>query len=303
MFRRFWGIVLCGAFSVACNSSDNAGHEAGVNTEAKVLKEEKSAGAGTYDVSTPAKKWVLPDELKEISGNYWLDNNHLLVVEDLHAILYVLRLDEEAVIEKKIPFINQEKDKLDMEDVTVAADTAYVLWSHGSIFKVTDWKSTPKTEEFPTDLNKKNNSEGLCLDPVTGNLLLACKDKTEDDDEKKSTRAVYEFDVNTDKLKPEPFLLIHKKDFKPLLGESLDFYPSAIAVHPASRDIYVLSTRENKLLAQYARSGELKAAQMINSELLPQPEGICFSPEGIMYISSEGKKDGHAVICQFVPKK
>ena len=33
-----------------------------------------------------------------------------------------------------------------------------------------------------------------------------------------------------------------------------------------------------------------KAVQFIDKELMPQPEGICFSPEGKLYISSEGKK-------------
>ncbi|HWC54549.1 MAG TPA: hypothetical protein VG676_13265, partial [Chitinophagaceae bacterium] len=29
----------------------------------------------TYDLTRPSKKWILPKELKEISGQVWLDRN------------------------------------------------------------------------------------------------------------------------------------------------------------------------------------------------------------------------------------
>ena len=78
-------------------------------------------------------------------------------------------------------------------------------------------------------------------------------------------------------------------DFK-IADEKLEFNPSAIAVHPVTHDIYLLSTRDNKCMAVYSHQGILKAFQYIDAELMPQPEGICFSPDGKLYISSEGKK-------------
>ena len=43
-------------------------------------------------------------------------------------------------------------------------------------------------------------------------------------------------------------------------------------------------------MAIYSHDGKFKMVQFIDKELMPQPEGICFSPEGKLYISSEGKK-------------
>jgi hypothetical protein len=54
--------------------------------------------------------------------------------------------------------------------------------------------------------------------------------KSDAQEEKKSTRAVYEFYLSSGKLKKEPFLLIHKKDFNGNENEVSNFYPSAIAV-------------------------------------------------------------------------
>ena len=43
-------------------------------------------------------------------------------------------------------------------------------------------------------------------------------------------------------------MLIHKKDFKKETGEKLDFFPSAIAVHPVTHDVYILSTKDTKCM-------------------------------------------------------
>ena len=85
-------------------------------------------------------------------------------------------------------------------------------------------------------------------------------------------------------------MVIHKKDFESLTGEKLSFNPSAIAVHPVTHDIYILTTRDNKGMAVFSHDGVLKSYQTIDKDLMQQPEGICFSPDGKLYISSEGKK-------------
>lgn len=242
-----------------------------------------------YDLSKPRKMWELPKDLKEISGNAWVDNTHLLVIEDLHPNLYLLALGDKVQIEKTIPFEPSKDKKVDIEDVTLIGNTAYALWSHGVIFKITNWQNKQQTTEMPTTLSKENNTEGICYDPVTHNLLIACKNESGLDDAKKSTRAIYSFDPESGKLNSDPFMVINKKDFKNAAGEKLDFYPSAIAVHPQSHDIYILSTKENKCMAVYTHDGQFKSVQFIDKDEMEQPEGICFSPDGNLYISSEGK--------------
>jgi hypothetical protein len=252
-----------------------------------------------YDLSRPDKSWALPPQLKEISGNTWVDKDHLLAIEDLHPNLYLIRLGQPPVIEKQIAFLPEKNKKMDIEDVVLCNNTVYALRSHGTIFKIRDWQQTPQIKKIKTFLNKENNTEGICLDPVTNDLLIVCKNEANtEDEEKKSTRAVYEFDLKGDSLKTQPFLYIYKKQFKKITGNPIEFYPSAIAVHPVTHDLYILSTRGTKCLAIFTYKGELKSVQLINRDLLPQPEGICFSPDGIMYVSSEGKK-GNALINKY----
>ena len=84
--------------------------------------------------------------------------------------------------------------------------------------------------------------------------------------------------------------------------EKLEFFPSAIAVHPLTHDVYILSTKETKCMAVYTHDGVLKSLQIIDKEVLPQPEGICFAPDGTLYISTEGRHDAPAFILQFKKK-
>lgn len=244
-----------------------------------------------YDLKAPSHTWKLPSQLIEVSGNAWIDKDHLILIEDLHPDLYYIKIDDkQATLEKTIPFAEQEKEKVDIEDVTYADNNVYALWSHGVLFKISDWQGKPAIEKIKTGLKKENNTEGLCYDPVTKKLLIACKDDPGLPDEKKSAKAVYEFDLNKSALDSLPFLVIHKKDFEKITDEKIAFNPSAIAVHPITHDVYLLSTRDNKGMVVYSHDGTIKSYQEIDKDLMPQPEGICFSPEGKLYISSEGKK-------------
>ncbi len=252
-----------------------------------------------YNLMNPIKKWIVPDELFEISGQSWIDNNHLLAVEDAHATLYLLRMDDNLQIEKTIVFADTSGKKFDLEDIAVIGPDAYAIWSQGKVYKIANWKGKFTVEKYKTGLDKANNTEGLCYDPVTKNLLVACKNESDVEDEKKSTRSIFEFDLKGDTLKTEPFLLIHTDELSKLSTEKLLFFPSAVAVHPKTHDVYVLSTKDTKCMARYSHKGDLISLQFFDKDLLPQPEGICFAPDGTMYVSSEGKNGEPAVIYSF----
>jgi uncharacterized protein YjiK len=275
-------------------------------TKDKTAENENNDKTGIpgYDLKHPSQTWKLPEQLKEISGIVKLGADSLLAIEDLHASLYFLKLENsKASVVATLPFATNQKDKFDIEDVAVIGDTIYALWSHASVFKIWNWRSNIQAKELSTFLDKKNNTEGLAYDPASGNLLIACKKESGDEDEKKTTRSVYEFDVKTDELKPNPFLLIEKKDFKKFIADKVDFFPSGITVHPFSHDIYIISTRGNKCIACYSHSGQLKSFEYLDKDLLPQPEGICFDAAANLYISTEGKHGEPAAIYEFTKSK
>jgi len=276
---------------ISCADNTSSEKKSADNKTTETTLANSNAVPGGFDLSKPTHTWRLPEQLVEVSGNAWVDANHLILIEDLDPALYLIKLDDKnATLEKTIPFAETEKEKVDIEDVAIVDNTVYALWSHGALFKITDWRGTPKVDKFKTGLKKENNTEGLCYDPVTQRLLIACKDDPGIPDEKKSAKAVYQFDLGKQTLLQPPYMVIHAKDFEKVTNEKLDFNPSAIAVHPTTHDIYILTTKDNKGMAIFSHEGVLKSYQSIDKELMPQPEGICFSPDGKLYISSEGKK-------------
>jgi uncharacterized protein YjiK len=268
-----------------------------------VVNKQPATSASSYDVNKPDRHWKLPEGLVEVSGNSWVDNEHLILIEDQHPTLYLIKIGEKATLEKTIDFQKNEKNKFDIEDVVVIDNVAFALWSRGTLFEIKNWNSKPDVEEIKTFLGKDNNTEGLCYDPVTKSLLVACKGESGLNDEKKSAKAVYQFDMESKTLQEKPFLVIHEEDFEKLAGDKIKFNPSAIAIHPETKDMYLLSTQDNKCLAVFNREGKLISFQFIDKDLMPQPEGICFSPDGKMYISSEGKKGEAGNLFEFNPKK
>lgn len=254
-----------------------------------------------YNLKKPTLSWELPSQLVEVSGNAWVDKDHLLVIEDLTPNLYYIKFDlKTATLEKTIPFVETDKDKVDIEDVTIVDNIVYALWSHGALFKITDWQNNPQIEKIKTGLSKDNNTEGLCFDPVTKQLLIACKDSSGTGED--SAKAVYSFNMENNKLNEKPFMVIHPKDFISATGSSLSFNPSSIAVHPVTHDIYMLTTRDSKGMAVFSHEGVLKSYQPIDKELMEQPEGICFNPDGKLIISSQGKKGNAGNVFEFDPK-
>jgi uncharacterized protein YjiK len=254
-----------------------------------------------YDLSKPSQVWNLPQSLKEVSGIAYVNDSHWLLIEDVHPNLYLVHFEKEAVVEKSIPFAQRGDGKFDVEDVALVGNTAYVLWSHGVIYKVGNWNGQPTIGRWETGLTKTNNAEGLSFDPISHCLLIACKNQSLYEGEKKSTRVVYRFDLSSCKLLKEPFLLIHKKDFEEKEKEVSHFYPSAIALQPQTHDLYILSTKETKAMAVYSYEGRFKFFQLIDKELMPQPEGICFSSKGDLYISTEGKHGKSGKVLKFHP--
>jgi uncharacterized protein YjiK len=77
----------------------------------------------------------------------------------------------------------------------------------------------------------------------------------------------------------------------------LSFQPSGIAVHPKSGDLYILAAVGN-LVMIFSREGKTLAMVELKSKHHPQPEGICFDPEGTLYIANEGD-GGDGTILEF----
>lgn len=252
-----------------------------------------------YDVKTPAKTYQLRNKYREISGICLLPGSDALVfVQDEAVRGYQFDLSSEAVTEYV------KHDYGDAEDIVVIDNTAYLLHAGNrpALYKITDYnRGSAQYERFDLNLDKEYDPEGLCHDVEQHRLLIACKGSPVKGD---SLRQIFAFDLQSEKKIKDPVMTIDSRDF--LARKEGRFHPSAIAIHPHSKDIYLIGTKEVKMIACYSSAGEFKAASKLDKKLLVQPEGIAFTDSAELVIcsegseSSKGKKGKKAKIVFFV---
>ena len=272
-----------------------------------------------YTINNPDASWELPGKLEEVSGLSYIDENLLACVQDEKGNIYLFNL-QSGEVEQKIDF----EDDGDYEGIEIIGQDAWVLKSNGTLFEVLDFLEveTPFVRKYATELTGKNDAEGLGFDPIENNLLIACKGHPFVDEKKgKEFKAIYNFSLEEKKLDLNPLFLIvmdtvkYYKNYNTMtqLGVELmafindskgdvSFQPSGLAVHPVSGNLYVIASVGN-LLIVYSRESEMLAMFKLRNKYFPQPEGICFSPDGTLYISNEADDNDEATILKFRLKK
>ncbi|HET6569126.1 MAG TPA: SdiA-regulated domain-containing protein [Rhodothermales bacterium] len=241
-----------------------------------------------YDFSAPSARHPLPDELKEVSSVAPLGGTKLVVNEDNRGRVYVLDAQSGKVL-------NEVKfgKKGDFEEVEPVGGALYVLRSDGTLFALqSGWESgNEQVDEYELDLPKGCDAEGLAYHTGSHRLLVSCKE----DPGKgiKDARAIYAYDIEAGKVGEEPEFVIPFDEIARVAGidekDAEDFKPSAMAFHPVTGDLYVLSS-VLKVIVVLGPSGEILRVDKLDGDLLEQPEGIGFLPNGDMLISSEGQK-------------
>lgn len=231
---------------------------------------------------TIINKWLMPEELMEISGLGFIDNDRVAAVQDELGIIYLYNLKTQKV-EHRTTFQKQG----DFEGVEVVGSTAWVIRSDGHLYEVLNFETDkPIVNEYNTTLTSKENIEGLALDKKNNRLLLSVKDR---DNYDKNTKGIYAFNLQTKKMDNDPAYKIELKNDFFKGKKSHHPRPSAVAVDPGSENIFVLDGPSARLLI-LGTDSKLKSVIELDKKQFRQAEGIAFSPDGKMYISNEGTK-------------
>lgn len=253
-----------------------------------------------YSLKRPVEKYFLPYVLEEISGLSFQAPDVLVAVNDEMGKLFTYDLTKRKIVRS-----TRFQKPGDYEGVEVVADSVYVLRSDGDILPFSYTSTTEvKVKKVETALTKKNDTEGLGYDAKNHRLVIACKEKGAIADQKGKGRAFYSYDLATRKLNEEPLFRISAKKMKTFWESKRDFTyekdrikfkPSAIALHPIDGHYYILSSVGKYLLVVNQR-GDIMGSYPLSPRVFIQPEGLCFSPAGDMYISSEGDGDRGYVV-------
>jgi hypothetical protein len=257
--------------------------------------------------------WRLPKELNEISANVLLNGNRMACIQDKAGIVFIYDLEAKAIT-SQIPFSTNG----DYEGLAVVGNTFYVLRSDGMLYEVQSRGGSGKPHVVTYDLpfGASNDTEPMCYDSAHDRLLVGTK---EGDLSGNGTNGVYSFDLRTKKMSTNEIFDISsakgnendehkkknsneneknkKKNDKKKSEKNIDIKPSEIAIHPGTRDVYILDGPKSELLIA-DQTGHIKSVTQLDRKTFPQPEGMCFSAAGELYISSEGGKNGTGVIAR-----
>lgn len=267
---------------------------------ASYTSNEKMVG---YNMTKPESTIILPDTLREVSGLTSIDSVSFACIQDENGILFIYD-----------PMKNEVKKQYtfhldgDYEGIARVGKMIYVLRSDGVLFEIADYDSKDfKVNSYQTGI-PANNNEGLCHDPDSNRLLIACKGKIGKGPEFKDKRVIYAFDLKTKTLSKEPvfefdvqsikeFAIANKIDLptktRKRKGETvaepfIKFRTSAICIHPIKKKLFVLSASDH-LLFIVNMNGSLEHLEPLDPEMFNKAEGITFFENGDMLITNEGQ--------------
>lgn len=280
--------LLLAIFLISCGSSDRK-----TSKQDTVSKETFEPKGG--------KLYTVPAELVEISGISFVSDSVLVAVQDEEGILFFYDLNKEAIT-RQYEFWKGK----DYEDLAVVGNDLWIVNSSGALYELKNFKNGPsKPNVFKTVLKEENNIEGLALDKKNNRLLLAVKDLSMDGDEKE--KDIYAFDLKTKTLNTQPVFSIRlseietffkgdeieevsKKILKAVGNQNLNkvFRTSALAFHPKTGELYVLSSLNN-IIAVLDQKGSITKVLELDGKEFIQPEGLAFTQDGRLFVSNEGQ--------------
>jgi uncharacterized protein YjiK len=244
-----------------------------------------------YNLLHPDDSYTLDQELDEISGITSAKHNCLTCVQDESRDIYELQNGK---------IVNHFKSgkKGDSEDIVVMDDTAYILDAKKcAIYEYKNYvKSMKNPKKHKLNLNKSFDPEGMCYDKHNECLLVACKGNPI---KESIIRKIFIFDLNRHVLKNKAYFTV---DSNTLSDNSTGkiFNPSGIAIHPKTSEIYLIGSRSLKMIVCLDTKGDkILSKEKLKDSIFGQPEGITFSVEGDLLISSERKNSTSAEIFRF----
>lgn len=288
----------------ACSRGDSHQKEQATKAAAENKSPSTSDVTGLmpgYNLKQPARVARLPGSLREASDVTAVSATEIAMVQDEKGIVYLYDFNVDSVTQKF-----KFGPKGDFEGIALANDTMYVLKSDGTLYKIADWRQD--THAVHTSLNLPTaDNEGLCFDPVSGKLLISPKSRWKKQmGGGKHKRPIFAFDPETGELSREPVFVLHTDDMvafahshhltlpgkwskKGKFKEKLQFRPAAVAVHPVTGHIFIISAKDRVMLS-FDREGQITGLSVLDAELFLQPEGMAFLPDGTMIVVNESPK-------------
>lgn len=246
---------------------------------------------------TEPQRFRVRESMQEISGIVLFpDERHIYSINDEQGKIFEINVTANE------PYPNSKFDRSgDYEDLAHTDKGWIVLKSNGTLYQIHDiFTDSVTSTEYPFLRQGKQEFESIYPDASSNSLVVICKQCEEDKGQRATT--AYRFNLSTMQYDTAPAYRLDVTEIAKAAGNDMkNFRPSAAAVHPIEKRLYIIDAINN-LLVITDMNGKVQEAHHLKSKLFEQPEGISFAPNGDMYISNEAG-DGIADILKFTYKR
>lgn len=248
-----------------------------------------------YDIDSPDKKIILPTILNEVSGIAYIDSTHVAFVQDELGSVFIYDIKTDQIISQ-----HKFSDIGDFEGLTYTGESLFILRSDGLLTEWSDFNINQNNGTiFTYDLKLSTfDNEGLVWDSLNNRLLIAGKSEPLIKENKKD-RFIYGFDIDTSQLDSNPAYILNLKILEKFAKKNdvkfvdkkgkkkkFSFFPSGIAVHPLTQDIFIISAKSASIII-INQNGDVVQIISLDEDQYTQAEGITFLKDGTMLITNE----------------
>lgn len=239
--------------------------------------------SGTPD-GAPIARWVLPQELREISGLALTKDGRMLVHGDEDG--QVWEVDYRRGMLVKQFSLGDRRVKGDFEGITIANDVVFMLASNGKLYEFHEGANNAHVPYtiHDTGLKPQCEFEGVAFDPAINALLLACKHVH--DKQIQGALVIYRWSLAAGDSATRLTQMIVPVDSVLAKNGWKNLNPSDITIDPLTGNYVIVASLE-KALISITPAGALVFVRPLPASH-PQPEGVAITKDGILLVSDEG---------------
>jgi uncharacterized protein YjiK len=229
----------------------------------------------------PVAEWIMPPELREISGLAVTTRGTVLTHDDNIGRVY--EIDPKTGILLK-GFSLAGGVRGDFEAITIAGTDVYLLRSNGKIYKFKEGADASQVpySVYDTGLGKGCEFESMAYEADSSRLVLVCKKFLD----KRAPKELLIYHVPLPLGSPSAITAL-QVPIKNVIGSNKwkNFHPSDINIDPITKNYVIVASKEKGLIV-VTPDGDV-----VRSEPLPgdhrQAEGVAITPDDLLLVSDE----------------
>jgi uncharacterized protein YjiK len=241
-------------------------------------------GDTTATHGRPIARWLLPQDLREISGLALTKDGYVLAHQDEDG--QVWEIDYRRGVVMKQFSLGDRRVKGDFEGITIANDVVFMLASNGKLYEFQEGANGAHVayKIHDTGLKAQCEFEGVAFDPTINALLLACKHVH--DKAIEGAIVIYRWSLAASDSASRLTRMIVPVDSVLAANGWKNLNPSDITIDPLTGNYVIVASLE-KALISITPAGVLAFVRPLPARH-PQPEGVAITKDGILLVSDEG---------------